>query len=189
VWAISATATAAAALVGCRQDMYDQPRYEPLEPSDLFPDRTSARHPPQGTIPRGDPRVDRPFWSGIDLAGGFVTEPSIRLDRDTLFRGRERYEIYCVPCHGFSGDGNGMIVQRGFKRPSSFHTDRLRAQPIGYFVDVMTNGFGVMPGYADRVPPADRWAIAAYLQALQLSRSASFADLSPEDAARVEEAR
>ena len=169
----------------CRQDMYDQPRYDPLEPSQIFADRTSARHPPKGTVPRGDPRADRAFWSGVDQAGAFVTEPVTSVSREQLERGRERYGVYCTPCHGFTGDGNGMIVQRGFKRPASFHTDRLRAQPIGYFVDVMTNGFGVMPSYADRTPASDRWAIAMYIGALQLSQSASVADLPPEDAAQV----
>ncbi len=169
----------------CRQDMYDQPRYEPLEGSDLFPDRTSARHPPRGTIARGDARADTALWSGVDPAGGFAAEAPVTLGRAELLRGRERFGIYCSPCHGITGDGGGMIVQRGFKRPQSFHTDRLREQPMGYFVDVITNGFGVMPSYADRVAPADRWAIAAYVGALQLSQSAGYADLPPEDAAEV----
>lgn len=168
--------------------MYDQPKYEPLEPSRLFPDGTSAQKPPEGTIARFDPRVSSAFWSGIDPAGGFVTGAGVRVSREMVLRGRERYEVFCAPCHGFTGDGGGMIVQRGFKRPPSFHTDRLRAQPIGYFVDVMTSGFGVMPTYADQMPPGDRWAVAAYVQALQLSQSASLADLPPEDAAAVRQA-
>jgi mono/diheme cytochrome c family protein len=174
-----------AVFAACRQDMYDQPKYEPFEASRVFPDGAAARRPPNGTVTRGDPRVDSAFWSGVDQAGGFVTEPRVSAGRGLVLRGRERFEVFCAPCHGFSGDGNGMIVQRGFKRPPSFHGDALRARPVGYFVDVITHGFGVMPAYADRVPPGDRWAIAAYVQALQLSQSASLAELPPEDAARV----
>ena len=170
---------------GCRQDMYDQPRYEPLEASELFRDGTSARLPPKGTVPRGDPRVDRATHSGIDVDGQLVQVSPLPVDEALLGRGRERYGIYCTPCHGQVGDGRGMIVLRGFKPPPTFHQDRLRGQPPGYFVDVITNGFGVMPSYAHVVAPGDRWAIAAYVSALQLSQNARIQDLPPEDAAQV----
>jgi mono/diheme cytochrome c family protein len=173
-------------LLGCRRDMYDQPRQKPLSRSDFFEDGASARQPPEGAVPyrgRGD---DSPYAS----AGGEVIalreEPPFPIDLETLGRGRERYDIYCSPCHGLTGEGDGMIVQRGFKRPPSFHTDHLRAEPIGYFVDVIAGGFGVMPSYAVQVAPRDRWAIAAYVGALQLSQSATLSDLPAEDAARIE---
>lgn len=167
--------------------MYDQPRLEPLEATPLFSDGTSAREPPKGTLPRPLPgeRTDRTFVTGADAAGHFVASP-LPIDRALLLRGQERFGIHCSPCHGLSGGGQGMIVQRGYKRPPSLHTDRLRSQEEGYFVDVITHGFGVMPSYAAQVEPRDRWAIAAYVKALQLSQSASFADLPAEDAARIE---
>lgn len=170
--------------------MYDQPRYEPLEGSELFPDGLSAREPPKGTVARGAPTEpeDRAFATGADEGGQFIDSP-LPVDRALLLRGKERYAIACSPCHALTGDGNGMIVQRGYKRPPSLHTDRLRAQKAGYFVDVIQNGFGAMPSYGHIVAPRDRWAIAAFVAALQLSQSASFSDLSPEDAARFEAVR
>lgn len=177
-------------LAGCRQDMFDQPRAEPLDGTELFPDGLSARQPPKGTMARGAPtdREDRAFVSGTDESGQFIDSP-LPVDRALLLRGQERYGIYCSPCHSLTGDGNGMIVQRGYKRPPSFHIDRLRSQKAGYFVDVIENGFATMPSYGHIVAPRDRWAIAAFVAALQLSQSASFSDLSPEDAARVEAVR
>lgn len=174
---------------GCHDDMVDQLRYDTLEASDLFEDGKSARRPPEGTVPRGDPRLDRASYSGIDPNGQLVTAAPLPVDEALLRRGQERYGIYCTPCHGLVGDGRGMIVLRGFKPAPTFHQDRLREQPIGYFVDVITNGFGVMPSYAHVVPVVDRWAIAAYVGALQLSQSARLSDLPAEDAARVEGTR
>lgn len=170
----------------CRQDMFDQARYEPLEQSDLFPDGAAARQPPRGTVARRDPRSDRELHSGVDAAGRYLSSSPFPVDEALLRRGQERFGIYCSPCHGLAGHGDGMIVLRGFKRPPSLHEDRLRAQPTGYFVDVVANGFGVMPSYATQVPPRDRWAIAAYVGALQLSQHAQIRDLPPEDAARLE---
>lgn len=168
--------------------MIDQPRYEPLEASDFFEDGAASRSPVPGTVPRGDRRGDKAFVSGVLPEGGFVTMSPLPINVDLLQRGRQRFNIFCSPCHSRTGDGQGMIVLRGFKQPASFHTDRLRAQPVGYFVDVITNGFGVMPSYASQVPPDDRWAIAAYIGALQLSQYARVADLPSEDVARVEAA-
>ncbi|HZF52013.1 MAG TPA: cytochrome c [Polyangiaceae bacterium] len=191
--ATAASLTALATLPACRQDMNDQPRHEPLEASSFFRDGASSRKPIAGTVPRqGSDQVPGSGLAnssgGTSEKGGFITASPIPVNRDLLLRGRERFGIYCSPCHGMIGDGRGMIVQRGFKQPQSFHTPRLRAQPIGYFVDVITNGFGVMPSYAPQVPPRDRWAIAAYIGALQLSQYARAADLSSDDLAQIEAA-
>lgn len=173
-------------LGGCRrQDMFDQPRHDPLEPSSFFPDGASARTPVEGTVARGELRADRAFESGVTPDAGFVAESPRPIDRPLLDRGRERFTIYCAPCHGQLGDGRGMIVQRGFKQPSSLHDGRLRAMPIGYFVDVITNGFGQMPSYRVQVAPDDRWAVAAYIGALQLSEHAPIEVLPREDAERA----
>jgi mono/diheme cytochrome c family protein len=186
---------------GCdRLDMYDQPRNEPLEASDFFADGLSARPPVEGTIARGALREDEPFYTGKD-GGQLVsqipaaayratykrdarqfdqpyeeTEPA-ELRKFLLRRGRERFDIYCSVCHGRAGDGDGMIVRRGFRRPPSYHTDRLRQAPAGHYFDVVTNGFGAMPSYASRIDVADRWAIVAYIRALQLSQNARSDDV------------
>lgn len=166
--------------------MYNQRKLIPLRGTRLFQNGTSAQDPPKGTLPRALPgeRTDRVYRTGIDDAGKYTAAPE-KVTRDVLLRGQERYGIYCSPCHGLVGDGQGMIVQRGYKRPPSLHIGRLRTQEEGYFVDVITNGFGTMPAYGDRVPPPDRWAIAAYIGALQLSQSASFSDVTPEEAAKI----
>lgn len=188
--------SALALLPACRQDMNDQPRHEPLEASSFFNDGAASRKPVPGTVPRA-PKGDLALSSGVaDSSGGtsekgspgFLTTSPLPVTRELLLRGKERFGIFCSPCHGMLGDGRGMIVQRGFKQPQSFHTERLRAQPIGYYVDVITNGFGVMPSYAPQVPPSDRWAIAAYIGALQLSQYARIADLSNDDLAQIEAA-
>jgi mono/diheme cytochrome c family protein len=176
-------------LGGCRrQDMFDQPRADPLEPSSFFPDGASARSPVKGSVARGQLRADPAFESGVTPDAGFVAESPRPIDRALLDRGRERFTIYCAPCHGQLGDGRGMIVQRGFKQPSSLHDARLRAMPLGYFVDVISNGFGQMPSYRIQVSPEDRWAIAAYIGALQLSQRAPREVLSREDVERLERA-
>jgi hypothetical protein len=163
-------------LTGCRQDMHDQPRFKPLAQSDFFTDLRSARLPVDGTVARGQLREDAYFYTGKLGAnpGDFMPFP---INLDTLARGRERFNIYCTPCHSRTGDGNGMIVQRGFRPPPSFHTERLRKAPLGYFLDVMTNGFGAMPDYASQIPPRDRWCIVAYIRALQLSQGATASDI------------
>jgi mono/diheme cytochrome c family protein len=140
-------------------------------------------------VPRGFLREDKAMFAGIAPSGSFVSELPVPLTRELLERGRQRFDIFCSPCHGKQGNGQGMIVQRGFKQPSSFHVERLREQPIGYFFDVMTQGFGEMSSYAGQVAPEDRWAIAAYLRALQLSQHAALAELSPEDKKKLAQAR
>ena len=163
-------------LAGCRQDMHDQPRYKPLAQSDFFADLRSARPPVEGTVARGQLHEDTYLYTGKigNSPGDYMPFP---VTADLLARGRERFNIYCSPCHSRLGDGNGMIVQRGFRTPPSYHTERLRKAPLGYFFDVMTNGFGAMPEYASQIPPADRWAIVSYIRALQLSQAATMSDV------------
>ncbi len=163
---------------GCRLDMHVQPRYNPYDASDFFGDGQSARLPVAGTVPRGDLTLgtDELLYTG--KTGGQIAEAfPVPVTNENLERGRQRFNIYCTPCHGLSGDGDGMIVQRGLRRPPSFHDDRLRVAPVGHFFDVITNGFGIMYPYGYRVPPRDRWAIVAYIRALQLSRQVSISDV------------
>jgi mono/diheme cytochrome c family protein len=172
--------------LGCRQDMHDQPRYEPLEASDFFADGLSARPPVPGTVPRGGLRDDRHLHTGR-IGETLAADLPLPLTEALLARGRERFGVYCTPCHGALGNGQGMVVQRGFPAPRSFHEDRLRGEPVGYFYDVMTNGFGRMQDYAAQVPVTDRWAIAAYIRALQLSQGAPVELLSDEDRRNLSE--
>jgi hypothetical protein len=165
VWAVGATAA-------CRQDMHDQPKLEPLEASTFFADGRASRAPVAGTVARGQLREDPLRYRGLDPDGSFARTIPIPVDAALLRRGRERFDIFCSPCHDRAGSGRGMIVRRGFKQPSSFHVERLRAERPGYFFDVITNGFGQMSSYAGQVPVDDRWAIAAYIRALQLSQYA-----------------
>jgi hypothetical protein len=167
---------AVVAALGCRQDMHDQPKYKPYRGSALFADQRAARPLVEGTVARGQLREDPVYFTG-KRGRDFVAELPVSVTPELLARGQERYQIFCSPCHGRTGRGDGMIVQRGFKPPSTFHVDRLRAAPLGYFYDVMTNGFGAMPDYAVQVPPADRWAIAAYVRTLQYSQYAPLADV------------
>jgi hypothetical protein len=156
---------------GCRIDMHMQPYYRPFAKSDFFADDRSARMPVEGTVARGDLHEDTYFYTGKigNNLGEYMPFP---VTKEVLDRGRERYNIYCTPCHGRVGDGNGFIPTRGFRRPPSFHIDRLRNVPIAYLFDVDTNGYGVMPDYAAQIAPRDRWCIAAYIRALQLSQNA-----------------
>jgi mono/diheme cytochrome c family protein len=170
---------------GCRNEMYDQAKAKALSESDFFANGQTARPLPQDTVPRGYLHEDKAMYAGLGADGKFVSDLPVHLTRELLDRGHERFDIFCSPCHGRQGDGLGMIVQRGFKQPASFHSDRLRQQPIGYFFDVMTQGFGQMSSYSVQVPPEDRWAIAAYLRALQLSQHASVADLTPSDRQQI----
>lgn len=164
-------------LASCRQSMANQPKYQPLQASSFFADGRSARPLPQGTVARGHLNEDSALSTGKSN-GEFVETLPIPLTRGVLERGRQRYDIYCSPCHGKMGDGQGIVVVRGFQRgPVSFHIDRLRAEPVGYFFDVATKGFGAMQDYAAQTSIEDRWAIVAYVRALQLSQKASIEDV------------
>lgn len=170
-----------ALLLGCLllaacDDMEHQPRYDHAKPAALFNDGKVLQAPPDGTIAREDPA----------LIQSLKTRPA--LTRELVERGRERYGIYCIVCHDASGHGEGVVPSRGFPAPPSFHIPRLQAAPPDYIVDVITNGHGVMYSYADRVAPADRWAIAAYVKALQLAQDAPAAALSLEERERLEHA-
>ena len=156
--------------------MHDNPRYEAYERSEFFGDARSMRPQVAGTVARGQLREDTAMFAG-KVGTAFVTRNPLPVSLELLHRGRQRYDIYCAPCHGRTGQGNGMVVRRGYRAPSSFHVDRLRGQADGYFFDVITSGFGAMPDYAAQVAPADRWAIVAYLRALQLSQHAPVAGL------------
>lgn len=175
------TAACAAAFLifggGCeylRQDMANQPKNKPLSPSEFFGDGRSERAPVENTVARGSIADDELF---VPKESNAFPLP---VNRDLLERGEERYKIFCSPCHGLQGDGKGMVAMRGMKAPPSYHQDRLRQAPNGYFYDNITNGFGQMLGYSAQIPPRDRWAIVAYIRALQLSRNAKAADLPAE---------
>ena len=172
--------------IGCRQDMHVQPRYEPLGKSDFFSDGRAARPPVPGTIARGHLRIDEHLYAGKNN-GVPVDAFPFPITRKDLERGQERYNIYCAPCHDQTGSGRGMIVQRGFPEPPSYHLDRLRNAPVGHFFDVMTNGYGTMYSYADRVSPEDRWRIAAYIRALQLSARATIDDVPEKERSKLME--
>jgi mono/diheme cytochrome c family protein len=175
-----------ALVVGCRQDMHDQPKYKPLAPSAFFPDGQSARPLVADTVARGHLDEDLEFYSGKTAGGKPLDVFPMPVTTDVLQRGRERFNIYCSPCHDRTGNGRGMVVRRGFKPPPTLHAERLVNSPPGHFFDVMTNGFGAMPDYRSPVAPADRWAIVAYIRALQRSQQATLADATPEEAAKLQ---
>lgn len=162
-------------LSACGLNMYDQPKAEVLEKSPFFTDETSMRPIPEGTVSRNRGAVDPSYYTGQGESG-FATELPFEVTLEVMERGQERYNIYCSPCHNFNGDGLGVIVQKGMVQPTSFHAERLREQPVGYFYNSITNGFGRMYSYASRIPPEDRWAISAYVKAMQLSQYADAAD-------------
>jgi len=175
--AIGALLTTVALGAACRIDMHVQPRQNPLSRSDFFSDQRSARPPVEGTIARGQLREDTYFYTGKigNNPGDVMPFP---VTKEILQRGRERYNIFCAPCHSRVGDGNGFVPSRGFARkPPSFHIARLQKAPVGYIYDVITEGFGIMPDYASQILPKDRWTIVAYIRALQLSQNATLADL------------
>ena len=167
-------------LAGCRLDMHLQPKYLPYEPSTFFADGRSERQPVDGTVARGQLRTDELFYTG-KINGAEADQFPFPITRADLERGRERYNIYCTPCHDYTGSGNGMVVQRGFPQPPSYHTDRLRTAPVGHFYGVITDGFGAMYSYAARIEPGDRWRIAAYIRVLQLSQNATIQAVPAED--------
>ena len=166
----------AVAVAGCRQDMHVAPRYETYEASPFFNDGRASRQAPTGTVARGWLREDEALHTGR-VNGELVSEFPFPVSSEDMARGRDRFNIYCTPCHGVLGDGQGMVVQRGLRRAASYHQDRLRDEKVGYFYDVVTNGFGAMQGYAEQVPVRDRWLIVAYVRALQLSQHATVADV------------
>jgi hypothetical protein len=164
---------------GCRQDMHDQPKFIPLRQSDFHSDARSARPIVDGTVARGLLRDDDLLETG-KVNGQDATEFPFPVTAQVLARGRERYDIFCAPCHDRTGRGNGMVVRRGYRQPPSYHIDRLRQAPVGHYFDVITNGFGAMPDYRAQVPVRDRWAITAYIRALQLSEHATLAEVPPD---------
>jgi mono/diheme cytochrome c family protein len=163
-------------LAGCRQDMHDQPRYKPLAASDFFSDHRASRPQVEGTVARGHLRIDEARYTG-KIAGENIDQFPIPIARADVERGRARYNIYCTPCHGYLGDGNGMVVLRGYRQAASYYSEKLMKAPVGHFFDVVTNGFGAMPSYASRIEPDDRWRIIAYIRALQYSESAKLSDV------------
>jgi len=207
-WFVAAALAAAVAASGCRQEMAEQPSYRPLEPSLLFENRMSARHPPAGTVPRDalhlDPQLyegkqrptpDSLFMAALVEPGGkapvmpsleqirripYVEEIPLEVTEPLLVRGKVHYTVFCAVCHGGSGTGHGPVVERGFTAPPTFHSERLRQAPPGYFFDVITHGLGSMPDYREQVPTPDCWAIIAYLRALQLSFHVHLDNLPPE---------
>jgi mono/diheme cytochrome c family protein len=179
VFSAVAALVAVACLSACRQDMHDQPKYIPLRQSPFFGDDRSARPLVAGTVARGHLREDSLLDTG-KVNGADATAFPFAIDARVMARGRERFDIFCSPCHGRTGQGDGMVVRRGFRRPPTFNQDPLRDAPPGHLFDVITNGFGAMPDYAVQIRPEDRWAIVAYVRALQLSEHATIAEVPPE---------
>lgn len=165
-------------LAGCAQNMRDQSRLKPLEPNAFFADNQSARPIADNTVARGQLLTDEHMNTGM-VDGQLATTFPFPVTSEVLQAGQQNYDIFCAPCHGLTGNGQGMIVERGFPAPPSLHSERLREVPVGHFFDVITNGFGRMYSYASRVSPQDRWAIAAYIRALQRSQNATLEDVPP----------
>lgn len=165
---------------GCRRDMYDQPKYDAYDATTFFKDGSSSRQQIEGTVARGDLEADSLYYTG-KVDGKDSNEFPFAVDQETLELGRERYLIYCSPCHGRAGDGRGMVVRRGFSPPPTFHSDYLRQKPVGHIYGVITHGYGAMYSYAARIPVRHRWAITAYIRAMQYSREASMDDLTPDE--------
>jgi cytochrome c len=179
----------AVAAAGCRQDMHNQPKYRGLRPSTFFADGSSARPLVEGTIARGTLQTGDPAFFTGKVGDQPVAELPFPVTQAVIERGQDRYNIFCAPCHDHTGSGNGMVVQRGYRQPPSFHIDRVRDLPVGHYFDVMTNGFGAMPDYRAQITPRDRWNIAAYIRALQLSQHASSADIEGGDPTKLEQQR
>jgi mono/diheme cytochrome c family protein len=185
VAAILLAVVAGVGSAACRQDMHDQPKYIPLREAPFFGDDRSARAPVPGTVARGQLHADALLYTG-KVNGVDTTEFPFPVTAQVMARGQERFNIYCSPCHGRTGLGDGMVVRRGYRHPPSLHDDRLRNAPVGHFFDVMTNGFGAMPDYAAQVKVADRWAIAAYIRALQLSGHATLGDVPASERGKLQ---
>jgi cbb3-type cytochrome c oxidase subunit III len=175
-------------VAACRQDMHDQPKYRGLRSSDFFVDGQSARPIVANTVARGHLDDDALLMTGKNGQDDATVFP-FPVTEQVMARGRERFDIYCSPCHGRTGSGDGMVVRRGYRRPPAYSEERLRSAPIGHFYDVITNGFGAMPDYQTQIPVEDRWAIVAYVKALQLSSYAPLADVPAADRSKLDEAR
>ena len=173
-----------AAVAGCRQDMHNQPKYRPLRGTAFFADGASARPLVEGTVARGTLQEDEAFFTG-KVGNAMVKELPFPVDEKVLDRGQDRFNIFCTPCHDALGNGRGMVVQRGYRPPPSFHDERLRNADAGYFFDVITNGFGSMPDYRMQLAARDRWAVIAYIRALQLSQHAAASDVPGGDPTKV----
>jgi hypothetical protein len=187
-WIFCGALLAVLALAGCTNDMYNQPKYEPMETSRLFPDQQAMRPLPPGVVVAGDTQADTHYYAG-QVDGAFVTTFPMTVTREMLYRGQERYDIFCSPCHGLAGYGNGMIAQRTERMlVPSFHSERLRAAPEGLYFEVITNGYRYMYGYGSRIPVEDRWAIIAYVRALQRSQQATLADVPAAERGALEDA-
>lgn len=184
---LSIAALSVVAGAGCRQDMHNQPKYRPLRGTAFFADGSSSRPLIEGTVPRGTLQQNDAFFTGKS-GNAPVRELPFKVDEAVLSRGQERFDIFCTPCHDGTGSGRGMVVQRGFKQPPSFHDERLRNAEAGYFFDVMTNGFGAMPDYRMQLSARDRWAVIAYIRALQLSQHAATTDIPGGDPAKAQPA-
>jgi len=182
---LAALAVALLSLSACRQDMHDQPKFIPLRPTDFFGDGRSERPLIEGTVARGHLNDDAALYTGKGPDGKPVDEFPFPVTKDVLERGQARFNVYCAPCHDRQGEGNGMIVRRGFRRPPSYHIDRLRQVPNGYLFDVISTGIGAMQDYSAQVPVRDRWAIVAYIRALQLSHHATIEDVPPANRAQL----
>ena len=172
---------------GVRKAMYDQPKYRTFAASDFFEDGSAARALVENTIPQGYLFEDTHLYDGKVDGKPAETFP-FPVTKEVLKRGQDRFNVYCTPCHGAIGAGDGMVVQRGFKQPPSYHIDRLRQAPPGYFFEVVTRGFGTMNSYAAQVKPEDRWAIIAYIRALQLSENATINDVPESERASLDAA-
>jgi mono/diheme cytochrome c family protein len=181
---LAAFALCAFLTAGCDKLMFDQPKYKPFRPSAFFADGMSARQIVSGTVARGTVHDGDPVFTGEEN-GQLVAVMPVTVTPELIKRGQERFNIYCTPCHGATGEGNGMIVRRGFPAPPSYHIDRLRSAPDGHFFSVITNGFGRMYEYGTRVPVADRWAIIAYIRALQLSQHATLDDVPADEQTKL----
>lgn len=185
---VRAIAVSVVLSAGCRQDMHDQPKYIPLRESTFFADERSARPIVAGTVARGQLRDDEVLYTG-KVRGADATIFPFAIDERIMARGQERFNIFCSPCHGRAGFGDGMVVRRGLRAPPSFHQDRLRNAPAGHFFDVISNGFGAMLEYAAQIRPDDRWAIVAYIRALQLSEHATVNDVPPDERRKLTNAK
>jgi mono/diheme cytochrome c family protein len=176
-------------LAGCRQDMQDQPKYIPLRPSSFFDDDRSERPLIEGTVARGHLNDDVALYTGMGPDGKPVDTFPFPVTKDVMARGQQRYDIYCAPCHDRTGNGNGMIVRRGYKKPPAYSSPEVMGRSNGFIYDVITHGFGAMPDYAAQIAPHDRWAIVAYVRALQASETATINDVPPGERAKLEAAK